>query len=248
MNYLQQILDALKAKFTGVSESVLDRIAKTLAKTVTTAEQVKTVVDGVTLQKVIDVYGDSRATEAQQTAVQNYEHKYGLKDGLKVETGGASSIVGGGQPQPGQSVGTQTPTGGAPSATDNPVLAQLKALADQNKALNDRLDKLVGERTTNDRKAKLSEVYNRLPESLRKGYERISVDGLSDDDFNKLLTDVTAEVGSLETTLKAKGAVFGKPANPAQGGGGTGQLSEEQLKAINTRPGTVNAQGNDQPF
>lgn len=34
------ILDALKAKFQGVSESVLNRIADKLCKTVTTAEQV----------------------------------------------------------------------------------------------------------------------------------------------------------------------------------------------------------------
>lgn len=48
------ILDALKAKFQGVSESVLNRIADKLCKTVTTAEQVQTAVDGVTIQQVIE--------------------------------------------------------------------------------------------------------------------------------------------------------------------------------------------------
>ena len=71
----QQILDALKAKFQGVSEKILGRIADKLAKTVTTAEQVATAVEGVTLQQLLDSYGDSRATEAQQTAVHNYESK-----------------------------------------------------------------------------------------------------------------------------------------------------------------------------
>ena len=42
----QQILDALEAKFQGVSEKILGRIADKLAKTVTTAEQVATAVEG----------------------------------------------------------------------------------------------------------------------------------------------------------------------------------------------------------
>ena len=83
----KQILEALKAKFEGVSEAVLGRIADKLAKTVTTEEQVATAVEGVTLQQVIDGYADSRATEAQKTAVRSYEQKHGLKDGVKVKEG-----------------------------------------------------------------------------------------------------------------------------------------------------------------
>ena len=65
-----KILAALKAKFSGVSADILDRIAVMLAKTVTTEEQVATAVEGVTeeLINVIEGYGDSRATGAQKTA------------------------------------------------------------------------------------------------------------------------------------------------------------------------------------
>ena len=65
-----RILAALKAKFSGVSADILDRIAGMLAKTVTTEEQVATAVEGVTeeLINVIEGYGDSRATGAQKTA------------------------------------------------------------------------------------------------------------------------------------------------------------------------------------
>lgn len=65
-----RILAALKAKFSGVSADILDRIAAMLAKTVTTEEQVATAVEGVTeeLINVIEGYGDSRATGAQKTA------------------------------------------------------------------------------------------------------------------------------------------------------------------------------------
>lgn len=119
------ILDALKAKFQGVSESVLNRIADKLCKTVTTAEQVQTAVDGVTIQQVIDGYADSRATEASQTAVRTYEQKYGLKDGAKVE----QPSGGGGSGQGGAPV--QTPQGGG---TDPVLLQTLQSLQESNKS------------------------------------------------------------------------------------------------------------------
>ena len=81
----EKILAALKTKFTGVPDAVLDRIATQKAKTVTTEEQVNSTVEGITLQTVFDSYGDSRATEATQTAVSNYEKKHNLKDGKPTE-------------------------------------------------------------------------------------------------------------------------------------------------------------------
>ena len=71
----KEILDALKTKFPGVSESILGRIADKLSKTATNAEQVKTAVDGVTIQQVIESYGDSRATEASATAGKSTNRK-----------------------------------------------------------------------------------------------------------------------------------------------------------------------------
>ena len=60
----KEILEQLKTKFSGVSEKILDRIAKKLAETVTKSEDVKTAVDGVTFQEVLESYGDSRGTDA----------------------------------------------------------------------------------------------------------------------------------------------------------------------------------------
>lgn len=104
----QEILNQLKAKFTGVSENILVRIATKLAQTNTTAEQAKATVEAYTLQQVIDGYADSRATEATQTAVSNYEKKHGLKDGVKVE---AVTTLTGGAPVTNPTPTTQ-PTGG----------------------------------------------------------------------------------------------------------------------------------------
>lgn len=231
----KEILDALKAKFVGVSEAILGRIADKLAKTATTAEQVKAAVDAYTWQQVIEGYGDSRATEAQQTAVQNYEAKYGLKDGAKID-GGAGA---GGQAGGGTTV-TTPPAGGAED-----VPAWAKALIDSNKSITDRLNKMDGERTTATRRQQLTEIIDKLPEDLRKGYSRISVESLSDEDFNKMLGEVTTEVDGLVKSNQQKGAVFGRPS--VQGGTGNqgGELSKEQQEAIAHRE-TKAADG--QPF
>lgn len=75
------ILDALKAKYVGVSESILNRMAEKLVKTVTKEEDVAAAVEAVTFQQVIDSEADRRATEASQSAVANYEKRHSLKKG-----------------------------------------------------------------------------------------------------------------------------------------------------------------------
>ena len=231
----QLILNALKAKFQGVSDAVLSRIANKLAKTVTSQEQVATAVEGVTLQQVIDSYADHRATEAQQTAVQNYESKYGLKDGEKVTP--VTVQQQGGQPTGGQ------PTQPTAGATETPEWA--KQLIEQNKALTDRIVKMEGQRTTDSRKQQLSTIIAKLPEQLRKPYERITLDSLSDEQFNTLVTEVTTEVEGIANDINSKGAVFGRPT--ANSGGNQGnELTKEQQDAIAHRDGS--AKGEGQPF
>lgn len=82
----KKILEALKTKFVGVSEDVLERIAKNLAKTVEDEDGIDDAVDGVNFQTVLQSYGDFRADEAQKSAVSNYEKKHGLKDGKPDKT------------------------------------------------------------------------------------------------------------------------------------------------------------------
>lgn len=229
----QEILNALKAKFSGVSDSVLSRIAKNLAKTVTASEQVKSAVDGVTLQQVIDGYADSRATEAAQTAVHGYETKYGLKDGARVDNTG-------GDPKPNPNI--QPPTGGG--AEQTPEWA--KALMESNKALAERIAKMEGANTTSTRKQQISTIVSKLPETLRKPYERISLDTLTDDEFTTLVTDITTEVDGIANDITAKGAVFGRPS--AKGGNqNENELTKEQQEAIAHRE-NASVGGQGQPF
>lgn len=212
----KQILEALKAKFEGVSEAVLGRIADKLAKTVKTEEQVATAVEGVTLQQVIDGYADSRATEAQQTAVRNYENKYGLKDGAKVD---------GGEPKDEPKTGE-----------DEDVPAWAKAIVESNKALTERLNKMDGERTTATRKQQLAKITEKLPETIRKAYDRISVDTMTDEEFATLQEEVTAEVSAINAENKSRGAVFGRPVNNSttnkNSGGSDKEATDEEAQAV----------------
>lgn len=231
----QQILTALKAKFVGVSDAILDRVATKLAQTVTTAEQVQTAVDGVTFQQVLESYGDSRATQATQTAVHNYETKYGLKDGVKVTPPETQPPV----------VPPVTPPVTTPDVGAETVPAWAQALIDSNNSLKNELAQMKTARTTETRKQQISTLIEKLPENLRKAYSRTPVDGLTDEQFTTLVGEITTEVGDIQSSIQQKGAVFGKPA--AQNGGNQGaELTKEQVAAITQRDGS--AQGQGQPF
>lgn len=231
----QQILTELKAKFVGVSDAILDRVATKLAQTVTTAEQVQTAVDGVTFQQVLESYGDSRATQATQTAVHNYETKYGLKDGVKVTPPETQPPV----------VPPVTPPVTPPAGGAETVPAWAQALIDSNNSLKNELAQMKTARTTETRKQQISTLIEKLPENLRKAYSRTPVDGLTDEQFTALVGEITTEVGDIQSSIQQKGAVFGKPA--AQNGGNqVAELTKEQLAAITQRDGS--AQGQGQPF
>lgn len=229
----EQILEALRAKFPGRSAVILGRIADKLAKTATTPEQVTTAVEGVTpeLIEVIESYGDSRATEASTTAVTNYEAKYGLREGKPTTP-----------PAPTGEGNDNAPKGQA----DESVPAWATSLVERVTALQNELNRRDAERTTTGRRQALEAIYGRLPEPLRKGYERISLDTLSDDEFTKLSADVTAEVGEIGQAFAAKGAVFSTPSAHHGGAGAQKELTKEQIEEINHRCGKP-ADG-EQPF
>jgi len=220
-------LDALKTRFEGISESVLDRMAKKIAKTATTAEEVKSTVEEVTIQQIIDAEGDRRATDAQKTAVANYERKHGLKDGKTIEPSDPNEP-------------TDTPDAKDPE--DMPQWA--KALVETNAKLQQQLSAMSSERITNDRKQQLSAVVEQLPEHLQKPYARMKLDGLSDEEFKTTLEDVKTEVGGIVDNLKQSGLVFARPLGGESKG--AEELTKSQLETITHRSGT--ASKDDQPF
>lgn len=189
------ILEKLKAKFEGVSDFILDRIAEKLAKTVTTEEEATTAVAGVTLQQLFESYGDSRATEAQVSAVANYEKKYGLKDGAKVDDGG----------KPGSKKNEPDDDG------DKGTPAWAKAIINSVKTLADDVATMKGEKVTATRRQQIDEIIKDLPEHLRKPYSYINLTSLSDEEFESLKDGIKGDVTNVEKEDKQNNAVFGKP-------------------------------------
>lgn len=81
----EKILAALKTKFSGVQDAILDRIAEKLAETVTKEDQISTAVSGVTFDTLLQSETDRRVTEGSKTAITTYEKKHNLKDGKPAE-------------------------------------------------------------------------------------------------------------------------------------------------------------------
>jgi len=81
-----KILEALKTKFDGVQDAILNRVIVKLKldKTVKEEGDVEAAVEKVTFQQVVDSYGDSRATEASTTAVKTFREKHGIGEDGKL--------------------------------------------------------------------------------------------------------------------------------------------------------------------
>lgn len=223
-DFYSKLKSEIEAKFEGISQNVADRLASKLAKSVTTEDQVKTAIDGLSWQSIIDSYADSRASEAARTAVENYEKRHKLKDGKPQEIPLP-------EPKPEPQGGEQQPE-------------WVKALLKSNEALSARLEAIESDKIVSARRARLNSVVEKLPESLRKAYERTPVAELTNDDFDAMISEVSKEVETMIVDNAAKGAVFGKPSFNNLGGAPK-ELSKEQLEAIGKRDG---AASNEQPF
>lgn len=186
----KKILDALIEKYSGVKESILRRVATKLAKTVDNEDDIATAVDGA-FADVLEAYGDQRATDAQKTAVANYERKHNLKDGKAID---------GGEPEndePDQQDADEAP-------------AWAKTLIEDNKSLKERLDKLDADRQTKSRRDRLDEVIAKLPDHLKRGYQRMSLEG-DEEAFAAALDEVKTEVDDILAKQGSRGAVFSRP-------------------------------------
>lgn len=211
-----KILDALKPKFEGVNDTILGRIADKLAKTAKADEDVATLVEGVTFQQVLESYGDSRATEAQQSAVANYEKKHGLKDGKKLNLK--------------QDKKEDSDVKDDDKKDSDDVPAWAKVLIESNKALTSRLENIEGEKRTNSRKSALDKVLKDAPEKIRQRYEKdfSRMNFNDDDDFKGWIDEITPDVESIVNDYNTKGGVVTRPKT---GGGSNKGEENPHLKA-----------------
>ncbi len=204
----KEILALLITKFVGVSEQVLSRIADKLAKTATTSELVTTAVEGVTLQNVIDSYTDSRATEATNSAVGNYEKKHGLKDGLKT-TGG-------------ESLKTEPII---PDDDNTPPWA--KALLDSNKALTDKVAAMEGVKQSEQ----FSTILKDKCKDIDEDFYGVATNGrtfTSEEDVNTFAEGLNSQWGAYSQRLANEGlSRMGKPS-----GGGSPKEGSEAIASM----------------
>lgn len=82
----KQLFALLKTKFDGVQDAILKRVAEKYGQNISETadeDELQGIVDDVTFQNVLESYGDSRATEASRTAVENFRKKQGNNQNSK---------------------------------------------------------------------------------------------------------------------------------------------------------------------
>lgn len=126
----KRILTALQKKFPSVEAKMLEPTAKKLAKTTAKEEDVDAAVEAVTDSQVYETYADFRVSQAVETAGANaiagYEQKYGLKNGEKVNGGGAPAAT------------TQQPPVASPEGKDDQEPPWSKRLSERLTAIETR--------------------------------------------------------------------------------------------------------------
>ena len=144
----KKLLEALKTKFVGVDEAILERIATKKTEGVTDESQITGIVDGINFQDVVKSYGDYRANEANVSSIKNYEEKHGLKDGKPITAGGE---------------GADGNKGGKTSYTteelDSYFTSKLEAAIKPDK---DEIETLKKDKSQTDRQATISNAMKKL--------------------------------------------------------------------------------------
>lgn len=225
MDFEQLILAALQTKFAGVDAKILGRIAKKHAKTATgtTEADAKTIVDGITFQQVLESHADYRATEAQKTAVANYESKHNLRDGKPVEAQQQQT----GQQEQNQGGAQTAQQGGQQPEEKVPAWAQ--QLMDDNKALREELNGYKVERTQNSRLERFRKAIESAPDKVKARYEKdfARLTFKDDADFDSYLEEIAPDITAMAEQIQRNGAKVGAPF----GSQGSGTTASEIVKA-----------------
>ena len=224
----KKLISALTTKFEGVDAKVFERVADNILdrKTIETDDDVEAAVAEVTIQDVLTSYGDARATESARTAKRNaikdYERRYKLKDGKRVEQRDDEDP----DPNPDDDE-KNDPTG---------VLAAMKKMFGQ---LEQKLDAANNEiaamklgKVAEARRAKVDDLIKGLTEAQRRPYARIQVDNMSEDEFKAYLEEVKGDAESMAAENAARGASFTPPIAGNAGSGKPYEPSDEEVEAV----------------
>lgn len=224
-----KVIEALATKFSGVDAKILGRIADNImhSKTIETEDDVNSAVEEVTFADVLKSYGDSRAAEATKSSVLNYEKKHGLKDGKPLVAHKED------ENEDEDEDGNRSSKHSKKTSEDpNEIPAWAKALIDSNKELKDELSAMKQGKITDSRKAKFNKAIEGLTELQRKAYSRISLENLSDEDFDSLMEEVSSEVEEFAKENSGKGAALTPPIGGKHTGGDVKEASDKEVEDV----------------
>ena len=204
----KKILEALNTKFPGVSDNKLNRIVDNLLKKIKSEDEIQAAVDEITVESLLESYGDARADGAQRTAVANYEKKHNLKDGKPAgngDDGGEQkpATTGGGTVQVAGGTADGKPAGqeGQLSPEMQLIMNELKSLKQQNQTLTTAIETMKQEKVGSSREQTLRDLLKNVDEDTRNRYLRdygfMSFD--TDEKFNSYIDAIKPEIEKIET-------------------------------------------------
>jgi hypothetical protein len=188
----EKLLALLVAKFKGVSEATLERIATKKAGSVSDESQLQSVADSIDFGQILQSEVDSKITDANKKAIQNYEATHKLKDGKPVDQNPAD-------PDPNK-------------GKDDPLKAFAALLDEKMKPLQDELASFKSGKTLDSRKKTLTErlsdkKYKNIPEKIKakihKDFERMSFQ--KDEDFDAFLQDTETDLAAINQEVAELG-------------------------------------------
>lgn len=217
----EKILAFLKTKLNGISESFLSGVADTFSKTIKEEKDIETVItDGIieTLKysaTQLQIEGDRRATEAQKTALKNFQEKHGLnEDGTPIK----------------KPVGRPSKTKDDDSDPDEPAwfTAFKKEQADSVAALKSKIEKQEQEKTLAvlSEKVKAHEKLKDIPAWYLKKCNLIPE---SEDKIEQLAISIETDWNEAKQFEAERGVIISVP---PEGGGPAGDkvTIEDYLK------------------
>lgn len=182
----EKLLVALRAKYPGTQAALLDRVADTMAGTVTD-ETLETVTASEGVKNLLTFFQsetDRRTTEA----LTSYEKKHNLKDGKPVATPPAND------PDP------NTPQWAKDLIKQNNELATKLQSLEKGTVTSGLMDKV---------KAALTE--KKIPEAFLKGRSSIE----KEEDVNALVTEIEGDYNTVKQAMVNQGVVITVPASSA---------------------------------
>ena len=203
----KKLIDAIKAKFVGIDDNTAKRLAeRAIAKNeaITTDDDVKVAVDAIELSDVLKSVTDFSADEA----VKRYEERYNLEKGEK-KSGGQQGE------EPKKKPEEKNKPEEKKSEQESELITKIKSLFETElKTVKDEIETLKSGRVSESRKTKLDSILKDLKDYQKKPYARYQLDKMSDDEFEKMLSEVKEEVNDMLAESKANGASV----TPAIGG------------------------------